>query len=766
MSEQTSTASKDSDESLLKHENVKSLTSLVASKCESGEEVEWKELMEWFVCAVIGLNSKGLESNGSFWFDWDDVVVDGFGTARINLSASNSKSYPFYSPQSFSIGFVRMSRLFLNCIHRLSKANCLPKQINLYSRQHLMLQIFRDLIDRLVRTGHIVPACDPSKFEEIVSEHTSKFMKLNPTALNMVDNLRWMVQGAYSIVHLLETVGLVNHPVRVTDSEADPRSPHYQQFTKIVDPEVDKLITQFHQEVFQEARRIASWKEFLQKVSDGEEVEDDTSFLKLSFFRPTLLSLQAKFQTLASPKDGPDDNSTLSLHSSRSSPLTSLDAHLDPSLRTHSSSPNFRQESLRLLTILHSLLTSPLPPSLLTTPPPPSLIRYSINPHSLIQISDRRLGCLQQATVDRNEKFRSSLFDEIDNETLARSLVRCQRVCEFVGAEKCIDDLFNFIDRNVSALNTSNTLIRTAAFFLFQDLVETSCVLPLLPRLWDRFRTAFRDGQLEEQYSAEFDWDGLINADLSDDVVFVNSIFVMEALRHGSHEDQVLLLCHTSLNPLKPGQPPLDILFERTLRVNPLEFFNYVRKTDMDLPPTLLNTSLCGFHALCRRGVHFSLMETDTVRDGHHLANSFWMFSTPLISDTFELFLSFPPTLVVRFILPILTLKTDDSVLVDPLKELMSKLLLTTAPFGDLHSVRELYRSVGQSSCHCEDPSTESFITSDCESIEWLNIPTGFSSALALQINQPVAIDKCYKPSRLTKDISKFMSGYVTNIPH
>ncbi|KAK2948344.1 hypothetical protein BLNAU_16690 [Blattamonas nauphoetae] len=79
------TASKDSDDSLLNDDHMKTLKTLVASKCESGEEVEWQDLMEWFVCAVIGLKSKASWYTDSFWFDWEDVVVDGFGTARIKI---------------------------------------------------------------------------------------------------------------------------------------------------------------------------------------------------------------------------------------------------------------------------------------------------------------------------------------------------------------------------------------------------------------------------------------------------------------------------------------------------------------------------------------------------------------------------------------------------------------------------------------------------------------------------------------------------------
>ncbi|KAK2940110.1 hypothetical protein BLNAU_24980 [Blattamonas nauphoetae] len=49
---------------------------ILASTCESGEDIEWQNLMEWFVCAAIGLESTSLWCNDSFWLDWDDVVVD------------------------------------------------------------------------------------------------------------------------------------------------------------------------------------------------------------------------------------------------------------------------------------------------------------------------------------------------------------------------------------------------------------------------------------------------------------------------------------------------------------------------------------------------------------------------------------------------------------------------------------------------------------------------------------------------------------------
>ncbi|KAK2948348.1 hypothetical protein BLNAU_16694 [Blattamonas nauphoetae] len=67
----------------------------------------------------------------------------------------------------------------------------------------------------------------------------------------------------------------------------------------------------------------------------------------------------------------------------------------------------------------------------------------------------------------------------------------------------------------------------------------------------------------------------------------------------------------------------------------------------------------------------------------------------------------------------------------DPLRIMLKILLPITAPFGDCHSVKELYRSIDQHNDNSEDSSSDSLFTSQCQSLQWLNIPTGFGSALA-----------------------------------
>ncbi|KAK2963713.1 hypothetical protein BLNAU_1279 [Blattamonas nauphoetae] len=653
----------------------------------------------------------------------------------------------------------------------------------------------------------------------------------------------------FRVVHHLENQGIANPIVRLTDTNADINSPQFTHFVELLDPELVEVRKLFNPDLYEEAARVSSWKELLQKVAGGEEVENDTSFLKLPFFRPTLLSLQAKFQQLASSLDGPDENSTSSLHSSHSSPHTSLVAHLDSSLRTISSSSHFKQESLQLLNILHSLLTSPLPPSLPTHHPPDIFA----SGFTIFEPDD---------DISPRERFHSSLFDEADDEKLTRSLHRCHSVCRLVGTKNCILDIPEFFDRTVSVLSSSNNLLRAAAFSLFISFFDTTAITQMLPHLWDRLRSAFRDGQLEEQFAllristewivhqvdetclhpfpaSDFDWDGLLRADLRETETLIYSLILIEYIWTSSitdkfgkakatyiilsfeqhqnavtrivslfedtrqmeallgnyslvsycllisllsnrdfpptltniltkhpendehhlallHENVLFLLCHSSLNPHKPHQPPLDLLFERTLRMHPHVFFTSSSDPNLDFSPNLLDTALCGFHALCRRGVHVDLMEAEVVRCGKHLVNSLCLFITPLISDPF---ISFS-----------ISLHHSSFVSSFPFS-----LLTITAPFGDCHSVRELFRSVDKHDDISEDSSLESIVISHCQALERLNIPTGFGSALAHsnthdtfylfedRIKPSISLDESLSSSHLPSTVLGGLSEEVNN---
>ncbi|KAK2940133.1 hypothetical protein BLNAU_24959 [Blattamonas nauphoetae] len=663
---------------------------------------------------------------------------------------------------------------------------------------------FLRLINHLIDTDRIVPIFEPSDLDEVIGETINNCNKELDNGLGLHDALLWIVAMVYVLVNIIENAGLVSHTVRLTDPEFDYHSPLFTRFTQLLEPELNEFRRQFDPDF------------------------NDKSFLKLPFFRPTLLSLQAKFQHLASFSDHSEDSSMSSLHSSHFSPHTSLEAHIGSSLRTRSSGTLFKQESLQLLTLFHSLVTSPLPPSLPKQSPDDSfqaiLAFYPLN------------------DLDPTERFDSSLFDEEDDEILTKSLIRCFFVCELVGAEHCITDLPSFFDRTVSTLGSSNHQVRFVASSIHHRLVQMPRVFSQLPHVWNRLRSAFRDGWPEEQYAliqisaiwidvisdgealppfpfSEFDWDGLFTTDLSDRNTFFASIRLIMAIRSCSIENKIeqtqsnhiilsferrhlassrlnlefedyiqanldvnfvgillsyslmmalliqsgfpscetiyiethpemdickvlpiqhnfVLLCHTSLNQHKPHQPPLDLLFERTLRTDPLAFFLPFVDPQIDIAHSLLNTSLCGFHALCRRGVHLDLMDTEYVQTGKHVINSYWQFISPFISDTFLLFLHFPPPLIVRFFLPFLWLDRSHDVLVDPLRLIIPALLLFTAPFGDCRSLKELFRSVRHGNNVDHDNSTELRVTTRCQNLEWLNIPTGFGSALVHSITR------------------------------
>ncbi|KAK2960725.1 hypothetical protein BLNAU_4380 [Blattamonas nauphoetae] len=231
-------------------------------------------------------------------------------------------------------------------------------------------------------------------------------------------------------------------------------------------------------------------------------------------------------------------------------------------------------------------------------------------------------------------------------------------------------------------------------------------------------------------------------------------------------ENHLTFLCHSALSGHQQDRPPLDLIFERVLRTNPLDFFLHPHTLSTVASHSLINTSLCGFHTLCRRGVHLDLIEKEVIRSGQPLLNSHWLFDTPLIFDTFHLFLYFPPPLVVRFFLPILWLTLDLLQMVEPLKAMISTLLVATAPLGECQRMKELFKSVLHGNNTRMESSQELVITNHCESLELLNIPTGFGSALA-HTNTHLNFDHFehrIKP-HISLDTSRKLSSFPTPIP-
>ncbi|KAK2950592.1 hypothetical protein BLNAU_14484 [Blattamonas nauphoetae] len=753
------------------------LMSFVASKCEAKAVVEWKDLMEWFVCAVIGLDSKVSQTDEWFWFAPDELMVDECEITQLSSS-------PPHSPQSFSAAIVSLSKFFLSLLDQLTASNRLPHRVEDHFRDNLIPSVLRRLINHLFSTGTLIPICDQSKIDDLVNEMINSCLQSLPSTLGLSDTLIRMIGKIYDLVHQMEINNLTDTTVRLSGIDSESHPLKLRQFLRFYEPELIKISKQYDPTVFDDPRRIQFWKEFLNKVALGEEVVTDAYLPPNEVPTSVLVNKWIR----------------------------------DISYGTLPSSSHIKQKVLELLDILHPLIASSL--------------NLSFLKHTQIKTVDR---VQKYENPDPTERFDISIFDEADDELLAQSLVRCFSVCDLVGAEKCIRTLPTFFDRTVSLLGSSNFHVRETAYSLFTRLLETPSVIPLLPRLWNRLHSAFSDGWLEEQDALlrisvtwihaiingetlpmfpfdQFDWDGLFSADMRWSFLFCHSIELIMSLQRPWIEQQIgrakvtqvivsfeqhqlassrinsefdsivintsddliqilisysllmsflfksdfpihltnfltthldldvnillprrnhlTLFCHTSLNPHKPCQPPLDLIFERTLLSFPIAFFLNSTAIILQHMPSLLNTASIGLHALCRRGVHIGLFENETIQTGHHLNNSLELFLTPLIFNTFRLFLYYPPPLVVRFFLPILWRKPQINSWVDTLTTIIPALLLATAPFGDCFSLIELFQSTRLPSNTQLSP-IDSDIATCCQTLEWLNIPTGFGSALA-----------------------------------
>ncbi|KAK2947762.1 hypothetical protein BLNAU_17281 [Blattamonas nauphoetae] len=307
-----------------------------------------------------------------------------------------------------------------------------------------MIAVLLSLVNHLVSTGPLVHICSTSTITQTVQIAAHTHIKPIHYTYDLTENFVRIESLAYCVVHVLENGEQMDPNTRLTGVEVNPRSPQYTKCMTVLDPELDRLRMQYDSDLFDEAKRVTTWITVMQKVSSGELVLSDTSFLKLPFFRPTLLSLQAKFQQQALSMDESDKGSQSSPHSSHSSPHTSLETRLVSSLRTRSSS-HCKQESLHLLTILHSLITSP---------PNPNVVEYSST-----DSFDPSPSLFHPIETDPTELFHPSIFDEDDIYLLAHSLLRCRAVCDLVGAENCIRDVAPFLDRTISALGSSNSLL-------------------------------------------------------------------------------------------------------------------------------------------------------------------------------------------------------------------------------------------------------------------------------------------------------------------
>ncbi|KAK2955394.1 hypothetical protein BLNAU_9622 [Blattamonas nauphoetae] len=327
------------------------------------------------------------------------------------------------------------------------------------------------------------------------------------------------------------------------------------------------------------------WMKMMETIEKDATLGTDLSFLLSRCLRSTLLSLQSKHLLITDPLQNEENtetesssnknhthppslpfqpNATLngtdasSLTSSTSistqlslpSERSSFDSHILASDQLVFPSDSIVHHSRQILSAIHLHLTRPHHTSF------PWDIYHPNNAESIL---DAHLQPSPQF-VDQNAKFDISLFDEPDDQKFVASLRRCLAVLEATESTECIVDVDTFRTFLVSALNSSSLAIPFECHTLFFIIAD---FLPTVddPRE-DRFlsfRTAFRDGTYWEKMTllhlwirwfqftsmgghgqmmveSDFDFDGLLAADLSDThhfddaCVFVGCVFSFDAV--------------------------------------------------------------------------------------------------------------------------------------------------------------------------------------------------------------------------------------------
>ncbi|KAK2951770.1 hypothetical protein BLNAU_13263 [Blattamonas nauphoetae] len=310
------------------------------------------------------------------------------------------------------------------------------------------------------------------------------------------------------------------------------------------------------------------WVTMLEMVERSVESVRDLSFLQSPCFRRTLLSLQTKHQLHANTpqieeKSGTESSSDeistfitrlpseieatwnlMTASSSESSASISTQTALPSSLpsgsrtitseETRSNATRFtRNHSQRVLLAIHLLLTRP----------PQTSYPWNIR-QSRPSFSDEDAPFQPSPRfVDQNEKFSVSLFDETDDAKLLASLRRCRAVVEATNSTDCIPDIHTFRSHLIAGLHSSNPLNIYECSFLFFILAD---FLPTADDPRDSqflsLQKAFRDGSYWEKVTllnlwgrwfsrdgsrsgkrmkeTDFDFNGLLNADLTDTHLF------------------------------------------------------------------------------------------------------------------------------------------------------------------------------------------------------------------------------------------------------
>ncbi|KAK2951568.1 hypothetical protein BLNAU_13452 [Blattamonas nauphoetae] len=448
------------------------------------------------------------------------------------------------------------------------------------------------------------------------------------------------------------------------------RQKDVEHLTKFVDVVKDVLKRYSKEKMREEFDSFEGWKGLMRKIVANEETMCDISFVRNWIFRPTLTSLLSKHQHLMSlrPPSLPlpsahlassltdhslhssesnhlpiqfrtekDDQTTLESsivnsdlhHGSSSSPTPSqtdtdpsssslsLEAQSLPSLDTQSSFSPARSDTGWMISTLHNLISAPLHHSSSQRSPDYPTIKDVVQ-SVLLQ-------------PDFNEQFNSSLFDEEDDETILNSLIRCFYVSAVHRNLSHIDDPPAFVDHLFWTLRSSRTRLRVQSLAMLMAIVSEMGVEIVSESHLHNLRFAFRDGTKEEQTFlvwfwnkrfqhpsstdveriwrdlSDFDFDGFLNADMSEEEMFEYSIsFVRDVctvralypltrrwakdyLLRFEQQQKMLTRVRQHLKTLRDSSPPEMELFRTFIEYATLLSFDHGIAFPEDLTTILLN---------------------------------------------------------------------------------------------------------------------------------------------------------------------------------
>ncbi|KAK2959556.1 hypothetical protein BLNAU_5605 [Blattamonas nauphoetae] len=485
-----------------------------------------------------------------------------FSEAPDSVSSSSS-------PPSFSDDLVILCKVVLEAVHTLSASHCI--QIPPSTRL-ILTNALTSIVSILLNSGVLVLSPNIT-LDWIRSSASDYVLGVSETdCRHSLFNIDFVNTHLHRFVNA-SGVLLVAHNSSFASSSGSATS------DKLRMAAISVVNSSSHRSDVDALFGFEEWIGVMTKCAAKTEVLNDLSFLRLTCFRSTLVRLQSKYQAftqlpLSSDQSSPNSTQispfdptldwntstpSLAIQSSFSlntvplsnsspdqSPLEYGSERSDVSLPNHppsnssiSSLPS-QQEALTILTVLHSLIAAPLTQASPLSNPPPQIPIHLESDFSSIS----------HQPINLKEKFSPRIFDEVDEETLLHSILRCHRLCQVVSPLQSIVHMEQFVEGLTALLEHRNRNLQSAATSLLFLLMTTLQFGTIHHKLFFSLRHAFRERSNVSQFlllnvaamcrlqlysSAEspddpfsdFDWDGMIHLDFMDDRVFQSCVVLL-----------------------------------------------------------------------------------------------------------------------------------------------------------------------------------------------------------------------------------------------